>query len=442
MSPSRVFKQIVWLVLGAAVLCGATWSLGLAEFGQRSKEKLPPESPEQRDPAAVPVTTEPIVYRAVQRSIAAVGTLHPFEEVAISAKVEGQVRRILHDVGDRVAPGELLLEIDRTDQQLKVREAQRALEVEMSKLGLTETPGEEFDVTHVPSVVQASVRLKRASERVERAQELADRNVLAADELSNLLSERGVAQAEYDHQVLVANTGLATVRWKQELLTMAERNLAETEIRAPQPSGLQPPSAGPLQFAVTARSAAEGNFLRVGTEVFRLVLDRTLKLKVVVPDVHVADVREGQQVAVRTSAYDQSFAGVVKRINPAVDRETRTFEVEIHVDNADGQLKAGSFAKALIQTNVSPAAATVPVEALVRFAGITKVFVAEEQAAREVPVTTGVVQDQWVEVVSADLPQDAHVITSGQTLLADRTPIFVRTPPATAHAKPAAPARR
>jgi hypothetical protein len=84
----------------------------------------------------------------------------------------------------------------------------------------------------------------------------------------------------------------------------------------------------------------------------------------------------------------------------------------------------------------------VPVEALVRFAGITKVFIADQETAREVLVTTGVVQDQWVEVISADFPQDAHVITSGQTLLADRTPIFVRVSPATAQSKPTAPARR
>src|SRR6478609_8734918 len=50
----------------------------------------------------VMVTVAPVQVRPVERSVEAVGTIYSFEEVTISTKVEGRVRRILHDVSDRV----------------------------------------------------------------------------------------------------------------------------------------------------------------------------------------------------------------------------------------------------------------------------------------------------------------------------------------------------
>jgi len=101
--------------------------------------------------------------------------------------------------------------------------------------------------------------------------------------------------------------------------------------------------------------------------------------------------------------------------------------VEIEVPNPDAELKSGSFAKANIQTRIDAAAVTVPLKAVVTFAGITKLFVVENGKAKEVQVTLGVQSTDWVEVRTPALPAGARVVTSGQTALADGTPIEVRT---------------
>ena len=79
-------------------------------------------------------------------------------------------------------------------------------------------------------------------------------------------------------------------------------------------------------------------------------MDRTLKLKVPVPDRFVAEVQVGEKAKVSTAAYDCTFEGAITRINPSVDPATRTFEVEIQLPNTNGALKSGSFAKAAIET--------------------------------------------------------------------------------------------
>ena len=108
---------------------------------------------------------QPVTVRSVQRTVACVGTLHGYEEISVAAKVEGRMRKIMHDVADRVGPGEVLLEIDPTDYQLSVRQAQRSLQVELAKLGLSEPPNTKVDVTHMPMVVQAQLRRDNAEKR-------------------------------------------------------------------------------------------------------------------------------------------------------------------------------------------------------------------------------------------------------------------------------------
>src|SRR5437870_668205 len=122
------------------IICRAVL-LGLAALAvagcNNSREKLPPEAAgSHADAGAVTVTVSPVSFQPVQRIVGVVGTLHGYEEISLGAKVAGRVRKIAHDMADRVKPGELLLEIDPTDYQLNVRQAQRSLQVELAKLGL------------------------------------------------------------------------------------------------------------------------------------------------------------------------------------------------------------------------------------------------------------------------------------------------------------------
>jgi multidrug efflux pump subunit AcrA (membrane-fusion protein) len=123
----------------------------------------------------------------------------------------------------------------------------------------------------------------------------------------------------------------------------------------------------------------------------------------------------------------------VARVNPTVDRANRSFQIEVQVPNEDRKLRPGSFAKASVRTREDPQARTIPEVALVTFAGVTKVFVVADGKAKSVKVKPGVRLEvkndgrveNWVEVPD-DLPPGAEVVTSGQTQLAEGTPVRVR----------------
>jgi RND family efflux transporter MFP subunit len=229
---------------------------------------------------------------------------------------------------------------------------------------------------------------------------------------------------------------------------MALQRLRDTRVIAPECAmedaasqvGVASSTPTSPEYVVCQRSVAEGEMVRVmpfgdSATLFKLVIDRQLKLLATVPERHRADVKLGQDVELAVEAYPgEKFMGKVVRINPSIDRANRTFQVEIHVPNEDRRLSPGSFAKASILTRVDSAAPTVPEEAIVSFAGVTKVFVVHDAKAHEIPVRRGVTIDAagtdrsrtWVEV-EGDLPAGTPVITSGHSQIAEGTAVRIRS---------------
>ena len=233
--------------------------------------------------APTTVTAEPVSLRSVQRSVEAVGTLWGYEEIVLSAKVEGRVKRIHHEVADRVSPNELLVEIDPTDFELAVRQAESGLQVELAKFGMS-APEDTLDFEKLPAVVLAQAKVENASRRAERVKTLAAKNAISTEEQENVVNEVRMMRAELANQMLLAKSGLATIRMKESSLATARQQLADTQLRAPSPTRSLPGYEEGLTYMMTKRTVAEGTFVRVGGEVGRLALDRVLKLRVPVPE--------------------------------------------------------------------------------------------------------------------------------------------------------------
>jgi RND family efflux transporter MFP subunit len=309
---------------------------------------------------------------------------------------------------------------------LAVRQAQKELQVELAKLGLSKPPGPETDVARIPTVVQARVKRENAQTRLDRAKRLVASRAAPEEELTERMSELRVAHAEYDNQVLLAKAGLAAIEVKQEALAQAQQRLADTLVRAPVPSQPVPGDEDGVQYAITTRAVSEGEYVMEGAELFALVIEHPLKFRGRVPERKIGDVRVGQDAKVFSAAYPDPFDGKLTRINPAIDPATRAFEVEILIPNKDGRLKPGGFAKTGILTSLDGGAATVPLEALVQFAGVTKIFLVEAGRAKEVQVTLGTQETDWIEIAAPQLSSGAQVITSGQSAVADGSSVAVR----------------
>ena len=86
-------------------------------------------------------------------------------------------------------------------------------------------------------------------------------------------------------------------------------------------------------------------------------------------------------------------------VSPAVDQATRTFPVEVLVDNADRTLKPGFFAKGTVLTRVDENVLAAPDDAISTMAGVSTVYVIEDGKARQQQVTLGARKGTVVEIV-------------------------------------------
>lgn len=383
----------------------------------------------------VTVTMAPIQPMVLKRTVAVVGTLDPYKDATLSPKVDGRVTRVLRDIGDVVMPGDVLLEIDTREYQLDVEVARAALLAELSRLNLSALPTGEPDWSQVKSVARAKAALNLANKEFARAKDEKQKGVGTQQQFDKAEAEVELAETFLKVAEADARATFATARKLKATLEKAEDRLRDAVMTAPVPdewaawAATVGPAACPLRYTVANRMVWEGEMVRAMPEknVYRLVVTHILKLRVTVPEKHAHEVAVGQHVTLRVDSFERPFTGTVSRVSPTVDTLNRTFQAEILVPNGDpkAKLKPGTFARAEIETRTDAGVLAVPPSAVVSFAGVNKVFLADGDKAKAVEVTLGQRDKDWVEVVGA-VPTGAKVITSGFSQLVDGSPIKLR----------------
>jgi membrane fusion protein (multidrug efflux system) len=388
----------------------------------------------------VPVTIAEVESRPIERTVDAVGTLKGWDEVTVGAKKVGRVSRVLHDIGDRVNPGDMLVEFEKNDAELALDQAKKQLLAELSKVGVflpdvpEKAPTEEevqkvVKIDDLPSVVQAQVAVERAEQHLAREKNLMSKGAGMKQDFQNADNDLKNAEAALDNARLTARSVIVSALAAWVRIKMMAAALNDMEIRAPRPSQVPAGMKAQLSYAVTKKSVSEGQMIREGDAAYELVIENPLRVWLNIPERFVSEVKPGQDVRILVGSYPgKPFPARVTRINPSVDSTSRTFQVEAAVPNDDGKLRPGGFAKAEIITDRNARAIIVPLDAVVRFAGVTKLFVVEDsKKARSIEIETGKEGAGWVELLTP-LPDHAKVVTTGQSQLADGTPVLVKTP--------------
>jgi RND family efflux transporter MFP subunit len=422
--PRRLWAVFA-LITGLIVGIGTGWWLAKRQEHEADKIALGPIS-HATDASETKVTAAPVVYRSHQRFVDAVGSVNGYESVTLSARADGRVQNVYHDLADQVASGDLLLKIDPTDASLAVIQAKRALDAELAKWGFKSIPREGEDLSHLPTVRSAQLKAELAQSKLQRWQSVENRNVVSQEDLDQAKSDAQVAVAEWNNHRLLAEGAAATVRLKEAELQIAQQKLAETDVFVPTPTLLA--SQKDNFYTIAERLVSEGMLVRNGDPMFRLILGRTVKVRLELLESYSNTIAVGQTVHIETSSLDNYVVGKIMRISPVVDSESRTLQVEAEVPNEDMRLKPGSFVKAKILVgDNAQTIATIPITGLDTFAGVNKIFLLENGVAHEVKVKLGYQGTGWVEIVNPKLPENAIIATSAQRLLSEGSHVTIRT---------------
>jgi multidrug efflux pump subunit AcrA (membrane-fusion protein) len=352
------------------------------------------------------VKVEAAQVRDVRRAVDVVGTLTAREDVVVSAEVAGRVASLKHDLGDRVAAGDELVQLDQEKAQYSVEAGRAALAQSRAKYGATES-GDLPPLDRVPEVVSATAELADAKQRLDRAKSLAARSILSKSDLDDAQTKYDTAAAAHDQALASARELRADIEAKSSALRLAERDLRDAIIRAP------------FDGFVAERIVSLGQYVQPQAPVMRLVQLHPLKVTAEVPEKFAPWMQTGRELTVRVDAFpSEAFKGQIVRISPSVNLKSRAFAIEGEVPNQDGRLKPGTFARLDISTDHVDRAITIPAAAVQSRYGTNRVFIVTNGALQGREVVLGDRLGDRVEV-SSGLDAGATVVAADVEQLAD-----------------------
>jgi RND family efflux transporter MFP subunit len=343
--------------------------------------------------------------RRLTQTVTAPGTLAADEQAALSFKVAGRLSEIKVDLGSQARKGQVIATLETADFKVRLQQAEAALQQARVRLGLPPKGDDDrIDPENTSVARQARALLEEAKSNRERTVQLVNQGIQSKAELDRVESAFKVADSRYQDAIEEVRNRQAVVLQRRSELAIAQQQLVDTTLYAP------------FDGAVRERRASLGEYLNAGAPVATIVRLHPLRLRVETPEREAHGIKVGQSVRVVVEGDNQqSYSGRVARLSPAFQEQSRTLIIEAEVDNQQGRLRPGSFAKAEIQTSVTSNVVMVPASAIVTFAGIQKVFSVKDNKAVEKNVVVGRREGEWVAVEGLDA--DAPVVLSPGTLV-------------------------
>ena len=307
------------------------------------------------------VAVRPQVRPVLDTFLEREATLNPISRARISTRREGFVRHRAVVEGDFVHEGDLIAELDDTDRQLRLVELRAAQH-------------------------RSEATLSEAKRTAARAERLFEQDVIAAGERDDLLTSLDRARAEVDEV-------RARVR-------RAEEELEELRIVAP------------MDSVVVARYIEEGEYLERGDPVVELKRIDTIMVICTVGERYLHDVQVGAPAIVRVTAFPgETFEGLVWKIIPDAQLDSRSFPVWVLLQNRSLRLKTGMSARVSFVRNLEHAL-LVPKDAVMEDGDESIVFIVSDGVAQRRVVELGeAIAESWH--VRAGLSADELVVVTG-----------------------------
>ncbi len=174
----------------------------------------------------------------------------------------------------------------------------------------------------------------------------------------------------------------------------------------------------PINGVVTARNYDNGDMYSGGNPVLVVEQMSPVKLIINVSEGYFTKVKKGAPVNVKLDVYgDEIFTGKVSLVYPTIDANTRTFPVEIKIDNKDLRIRPGMFARATLNFGVEDNV-VVPDLAIIKQAGSGDryVYVYDNGTVSYNKVELGRRMGTEYELKSG-VPNNSQVVVAGQSKL-------------------------
>jgi len=384
---------VVLAGLGVGIYSYSMWPAGEAADEGRGAEQVG-----QR----VPVVLSPARAMTFEDAVVVSGSVQAKNYALVSARMPGPLDAIYVDEGDRVEAGRT--QLFQTDS-LKLTKA-----LALARQALTVA---ECSVAEARARLEQALADKEQAERdLKRYQELARDNAVPIQLLEK--QETGYKQAVAAVKDVEALIALREAQLEQARLSLAiaQKDLADSLVVAP------------ISGRVSQRFKEPGEMAAAGTPVLKIEDLSVLEVSVFLPAEYYTRVLPGQtQMRVQVGGIDLGTRPVSYK-SPTVNRRLRTFEVKGLAESPPPGVAPGCLARVAVVMD-SRSGVGIPTAAIVRRGGHFVVFLVDGEKARMVQVKPGLETGGWTEILQADLPAGTPVVTMGQQLVEDGTPVSI-----------------
>lgn len=334
--------------------------------------------------------TEKVVRGDIVMAVTATGTVNPVTTVLVGTQVSGTIKEIYVDYNSSVRKGQLIARIDPTPFEAQVEQAKANL------------------LSAEANMEKATVARIDAKRTMDRNKELFSKNLIARSDLDT-------AETNYDIAVAQESAAKSQIAQTKAALKLVETNLQYTRI------------ISPVDGVVISRNVDVGQTVAASFQtptLFTIAQDLTkMQIDTSVDESDIGNIKVGQDVEFIVDAYpDSTFKGGVWQVRnaPITVQNVVTYDVVIKVDNPELKLKPGMTANVSIIISTKKDVLKIPNAAL-RFRLSEKgaqtsekkgpgVWILEKEKPGRVPVTAGISDGSFTELISGDVREGRELI--------------------------------
>lgn len=360
-------RKVATLVAGGIAVCIVT----AAWFITTASPTRGGASSSEVEPSANMLAVHSVVAGLEQwpETIEAFGNIAPWDEMIVSAQVEGQpLIELRANVGDRVQRGQVLARFDTAMLLTEVRRLRAELD-------------------------QATAEVGQANVERDRALQLAD---------SGAVSKQEVVQRVTAAQVAAARLGASRAQ-----LSARELELQRADVKAPDDG------------TISARNAQSGMVGTPGLELFRIIRHDRLEWRGELTAPQLSRVAPDQQVQLSLPGGATADAHI-RQLAPAMNMQTRLATVYADIEPS-GSARAGTYVNGRVVLGESPAL-IVPASSIVVRDGYSFVFKVasegKEQRVTQQRVEIGRRRGTDIEILTG-LREGERVVVQGAGFLDD-----------------------
>ena len=310
----------------------------------------------------VPVEVTAPIRADIFANYRATATIESDADAPVLARVAGEVVELLVEEGQAVEAGQVLARLD----------------------------GERLRL----AMLSARADLERVSGELNRYEDLAERG---------LVSEAMYDGLKYD---------VAALRAAYEL---AKLNYEYSEIRAT------------ISGVVSSRDIKLGQNIKANNVAFRVTDSEELLAYLQIPQSELAKFSSGQSASLSVDSMPGvHFDATIARISPTIDTRNGTFKATAIIDNANGDLVPGMFAKFTIAYEKHEEALLIPGLAVIEEDDEASVYVVQNGSVTRRVVETGIRNDGQVEILSG-ITDDEQIVVVGHSALRDGSKVLAST---------------